>query len=182
MVPLRNKIRVAPELRLALYHPQIPQNTGTLLRLSYCLGIPIDLIRPFGFITDDKKLKRAGAGCVKFADYGIHDTFEDFLNKYKDVRTVALDVGENAEAYYSFRYKPGDILIVGSEHYGFLKGDLAKITHRVKIPMLPGRRSLNMAVAAAMVLSEAISRLNLHLPLSRYEGDFATSSSEISRR
>jgi tRNA (cytidine/uridine-2'-O-)-methyltransferase len=151
-------------LRLALYHPQIPQNAGTLLRLGFCLGIPVDLIRPFGFVTDDRRLQRAAVGYAKFADCKIHDSFDDFLGEYKDGRPVALDVGEGAVAYHSFRYGANDILVVGSEHYGFLREDLRRIPHRVKIPMLPGRRSLNMAIAAAMVLSEAMSRSGIHLP------------------
>ncbi|MDR2158146.1 MAG: tRNA methyltransferase [Holosporaceae bacterium] len=146
-------------LSLALYHPQIPQNAGTLLRLSACLGIPMDLIRPFGFIFDDKKLQRAGMDYIKFADYKIHDSFGFFRKKYSHRRFIALDIGENSIAHYDFKYESGDILIVGSEHYGFLKEDLEKIRHKVRIPMKPNRRSLNMAVAAAIVLSEAISQL-----------------------
>jgi tRNA (cytidine/uridine-2'-O-)-methyltransferase len=150
-------------LSLALYQPQIPQNTGTLLRLASCIGIHIDLIRPFGFVLDDKNLKRAGMDYIKSADYQIHDSFELFRNKYHNRRLVALDVGNDSVCHYSFEYQFGDILIVGSEHYGFAKNDLETIPYRVKIPMLPNKRSINMAISAAVVLSEAMSQLNCWL-------------------
>ncbi|MDR1235737.1 MAG: tRNA methyltransferase [Holosporaceae bacterium] len=147
-------------MNLALYHPQIPQNTGTLLRLASCIGINLDLIRPLGFVLSDKKLKRAGMDYIQFADCKIHDSFEKFCEEYSGRRLVALDVGDNSARHHDFKYEPDDILMAGSEHYGFLNDDLKSIQHRVKIPMLPHRRSVNMAVAAAMVLSEAMSQLN----------------------
>ena len=149
-------------LSLALYQPQIPQNTGTLLRLVSCLGIRLDLIRPLGFIFDDKRLKRAGMDYVRFADYEIHDSFDNFLEKRRGRRMIALDVGCESVRYHNFEYLSTDVLVVGSEHCGFLKYDLEKISLRVKIPLLPGRRSLNMATAAAIVLSQAMVQLNLY--------------------
>jgi tRNA (cytidine/uridine-2'-O-)-methyltransferase len=146
-------------MNLALYHPQIPQNTGTLLRLASCIGICLDIIHPCGFIFSDKKLKRAGMDYIQLADYKIHDSFQQFCENYTDRRLVALDIGENSVPYHDFQYEPSDILVVGSEHYGFLISDLNMIKHRVKIPMLPQRRSINMAIAAAMVLSAAIATL-----------------------
>ncbi|MDR2780902.1 MAG: tRNA methyltransferase [Holosporaceae bacterium] len=148
-------------MNLALYHPQIPQNTGTLLRLASCIGIQLDLIRPFGFIFSDKKLKRAGMDYIQFADYKIHDSFEKFCEEYSERRLVALDIGIDSVSHHDFMYQSNDILIVGSEHYGFLGEDLEKIRCRVSIPMLSQRRSMNMAIAAAMVLSEAMSQLNV---------------------
>lgn len=149
-------------INLALYHPQIPQNTGTLMRLSSCIGIHIDLIRPFGFLFDDRKLKRSGMDYIDTANYEIHDSFDIFCNKYDSRRIIALEANENHIAHDEFQYKRGDILIVGSEHYGFLPDDLKKIPHCVKINMLPNRRSLNMAIAATFVLSEALSQLKVN--------------------
>ncbi|MDR0968448.1 MAG: tRNA methyltransferase [Holosporaceae bacterium] len=154
---MRDQIVKTPSL--VLYHPQIPQNAGTLLRLGACLGVHIDLIRPFGFVFDDKKLKRAGMDYIEVADYKIHDSFEKFCEECDGRRLVALDIGEDSVSYWDFEYDSNDVLIVGSEHYGFLKNDLAKIASRVKIPMLPNRRSINMAISAAMVLSEALSKI-----------------------
>ena len=148
-------------LHLAVYHPQIPQNTGTLLRLASCLGVHLDLIRPFGFVFADKKLKRAGMDYIDTADYEIHDSFELFLSKYKSRRIIAMEANDVSVAHHDFRYKEDDILIVGSEHDGFLPDDLKKCSAMVKIPMLPNKRSLNMAVSASIVLGEAMSQLKI---------------------
>lgn len=150
-------------MNLALYHPQIPQNTGTLMRLSSCLGVHIDLIRPFGFLFDDRKLKRAGMDYIATADYEIHDSFDIFAQKYSGRRLIALDGKPENKSHCEFQYKIDDILIVGSEHYGFLTEDLPKFFDFVKIPMIPNRRSLNMAISAAIVLGEAMSQLKIYL-------------------
>ncbi|MBO4405571.1 MAG: hypothetical protein J5821_02460 [Alphaproteobacteria bacterium] len=148
-------------LSLAVYHPQIPQNTGTLLRLTSCLGVHIDLIRPFGFIFNDAKLKRAGMDYIQTADYEIHDSFEIFLERSAARRIIAMEANDVSVAHNDFRYQDGDILMVGSEHYGFLPEDLNRCSAMVKIPMVKGRRSINMAISAAIVLSEAMSQLNI---------------------
>lgn len=148
-------------ISLAVYHPQIPQNTGTLLRLASCLGIHIDLIRPFGFVFDDAKLRRAGMDYIQTADYKIHDSFEIFLERSQNRRLIAMEANDVSVAHNDFRYQDGDILMVGSEHYGFFPEDLDRCTAMVKIPMVEGRRSINMAISAAIVLSEAMSQLNI---------------------
>jgi tRNA (cytidine/uridine-2'-O-)-methyltransferase len=149
-------------INLALYHPQIPQNAGTLLRLGSCLGMHIDLIRPLGFIYEDKRLRRAGMDYIPTSSYTIHNSFDVFRAFYEKRRLVALDVGEDSVPYNTFKYLRNDILVVGSEHYGFLEQDLEKMIYRVKIPMLAQRRSLNMAIAAAMVVGEAMRQLEFH--------------------
>lgn len=148
-------------LQLALYHPQIPQNTGTLMRLSSCLGLKIDLVRPFGFLFDDKKLKRAVMDYISTADYTIHDSFDAFCATYAGRRLIALEANDVHTVHCDFKYENDDIIIVGSEHYGFLKEDFERIPYCVKIPMIPQRRSLNMAVAATIVISEAMSQLGI---------------------
>lgn len=149
-------------MQLALYHPQIPQNTGTLLRLCSCLGVQINLIRPLGFLWDDKKLKRAGMDYISTADYKIYDSFEAFLEGHQSSRLIAMEANVAASSHCEFRYKNDDILIVGSEHYGFLSQDLKQIPCTVKIPMVKKRRSINMAISAAIVLGEAMSQLRLY--------------------
>lgn len=143
-------------MRLAIYQPQIPQNTGTLLRLGSCLGVAVDLIRPFGFLWDNKKLHRAGMDYISTAEYKIHDSFEIFLQTYAGRRLIAMEANSAAYTHFDFKYEADDIIIVGSEHYGFLPQDLAKIPHTVRIPMCPNRRSINMAISAAIVLSEGL--------------------------
>lgn len=148
-------------LSLALYHPQIPQNTGTLLRFASCLDIKVDLIRPFGFVFSDKKLQRAGMDYIAHARYEIHDSFDLFLQYAAGRRIIAMEANQASSTHHEFQYQDDDILIVGSEHYGFLPQDLEKVTHTVRIPMVPHRRSFNMAISAAIVVSEALSQLDL---------------------
>ena len=155
-------------LQLALYHPQIPQNAGTLLRLCSCVGIHVDLIRPFGFVFDDRRLTRAAMDYINTADYEIHDSFEKFCEKYPSRRLIAMDSNDVDIAYNNFTYEKDDILIVGSEHYGFMKDDFEKMSGFVKIPMLPNRRSINMAISAAIILSEAMSQLRQFPKLKQY--------------
>ena len=95
------------------------------------------------------------------ADYEIHDSFELFLIKYKSRRIIAMEANDVSVAHHDFQYKEDDILIVGSEHDGFLPDDLKKCSAMVKIPMLPNKRSLNMAVSASIVLGEAMSQLKI---------------------
>lgn len=97
---------------------------------------------------------------IQYADYTVHDSFQDFLNHYPDARFIAMEANVAAKSYYDFHYNKDDILIVGSEHYGFLPDDLKKIPHTVKIPMVAGRRSINMAISAAIILSEAMRQTN----------------------
>lgn len=98
------------------------------------------------------------------ADYLLHDSFDSFREKYRDRRIVALESNEHISAarHLDFSYDINDILLVGSEHYGFLPEDIAHLKYQVRIPMLSQRRSLNMAVAATMVLGEALSQLKLY--------------------
>ncbi|MDR2794703.1 MAG: hypothetical protein LBB12_02920, partial [Holosporaceae bacterium] len=91
-------------------------------------------------------------------------SFGAFRKKYPDRRIVALESNEHTSSlrHYDFAYDANDILLVGSEHYGFLPEDLARLKYRVRVPMLPQRRSINMAIAAAIVIGEAMSQLKLY--------------------
>lgn len=148
-------------LEIALYHPQIPQNTGTLLRVSSCLGIHVNLIGPLGFIFDDKRMRRAGMDYLSSASFSVHTSFTEFISKKQSHRLIALDIGEGAVSYTKFRFANNDILVVGSEHSGFEDKDLNFFDSRVIIPMVEGRRSMNMAIATSFVLGEAMRQLDL---------------------
>lgn len=144
-------------MRLSLYQPEIPQNVGTLIRLGACLGVPIDIIEPTGFVWADKHLKRAG---MDYADLANVERFENF-EKYQSLqqaRIVLLDT-KAEDIFWDFSFQPDDILMIGKESSGVPPEVFEAIPHRVRIPMLPGRRSLNMAIAGAMVLSEGLRQL-----------------------
>lgn len=139
---------------IALYKPQIPQNTGTLLRLSACLGIKLHIIGPIGFIFDDKKLKRSAMDYFSNANYQFHDNFQSFLNQNCLKRLVALDISNHSVNFSQFKFTKDDILIGGSEHSGFDANDLQKIQNHIQIPMRCGR-SLNLAISVSMVVTKA---------------------------
>ncbi len=143
-------------IKLALYQPEIPQNVGTLLRLSSCLGLDVSIIEPCGFIWDDRRLKRAGMDYLDFVNVSRYADFESFYSAAG--RVVLVDVKAET-SYYDFNFLPSDHLLLGQESVGVPDEVYAICSARVHIPMLAKRRSLNMAVAGAMVVSEALRQL-----------------------
>lgn len=146
-------------MRLALYQPEIPQNTGTLLRLGACFGVSIDIIEPCGFVFSHRLLKRSGMDYIDKVDYHLHPSWEDFQG-YKPHQRRVLLTPSTEMCYTQFQYDRDDILVVGRESSGVPDTVLSTFTERVKIPMRPGTRSLNVAVAASIVLCEALRQTN----------------------
>lgn len=142
-------------LRLALYQPDIPQNTGTMLRLGACLGVGVDIIEPCGFVWDDKKLRRAAMDYIDLLDYQRHTSWEAFQQQIGARRLVLLTT-KGATPYTNFSFNSNDILMVGRESAGVPDDVHARADARVIIPMVQDVRSLNVAVSAAMVLGEAL--------------------------
>ncbi len=140
---------------LALYQPDIPQNTGTILRLGACLGVRVHIIEPAGFVWSEKSLKRAGMDYLEHADVVRHDSFAAFQQSLHDFRLVLLTT--KAESPYTdFSYRKTDILLLGRESAGVPEDVHASADASVLIPMREDARSLNIAVSAAMVLGEAL--------------------------
>jgi tRNA (cytidine/uridine-2'-O-)-methyltransferase len=144
-------------MRLALYEPDIPQNTGTILRLAACLGVPVDMIGPAGFDLTDRALKRAGLDYLQHVELARHESFAafDMARRSAGSRLVLLST-RGEVPYTSFTFRDGDTLLLGRESAGVPEAVHAIADARVRIPMLAGLRSLNVAVAAAMVLGEAL--------------------------
>ncbi len=142
-------------LRLALYQPDIPQNTGTLMRLCACLGLGMDIIEPCGFALNDRNLARAGMDYRAGLDLTRHVDWAAFENSHGGARRVLLTT-QATDIYTDFAFKPTDILLLGRESAGVPTEVHEAVTARVCIPMAPGMRSLNVAVAASMVLGEAL--------------------------
>ena len=140
---------------LALYEPDIPQNTGTMLRTCACLGVEAAIIEPAAFPVSDRAFRRAGmdyldqVAITRFASY---DHFEAWRQSF-DRRSVLLTT-QAAEDPWSFSFRPDDILMVGRESAGVPAAVHAAADVRLRIPMRPAMRSLNVAVAAAIVLGE----------------------------
>lgn len=144
-------------IALALYQPDIAQNTGTLMRLSACLGVPIHVIGPMGFRMDDAALRRAGMDYLELTNLTRHAEYAAFHTWRRATKRRLVLLTTQADApYLDFAYQPGDVLMVGRESSGVPDDVHAGVDHRLRIPMLPDRRSLNVALAAAMVLGEAL--------------------------
>ena len=144
-------------MRLALYQPDIPQNAGTLMRLGACLGVPVELIEPAGFATGDRAFRRAGLDYLDHATVTRHASFERFdaWRRAQGFRLLLLSArGETR--YCDFVFSARDLLLVGRESAGAPEAVHRLADARLRIPMKPGLRSLNVAVAAAMVLGEAL--------------------------
>ncbi|MES1990720.1 MAG: tRNA (cytidine(34)-2'-O)-methyltransferase [Pseudomonadota bacterium] len=141
-------------MRLALFEPDIPQNTGTLIRLGACLGLPVDIIEPTGFAWSDKALKRAGLDYWEMADVTRHNDWTAF-NASRNGRLVLLTT-KSTLPYTAFTFQADDILLLGRESAGVPPEVHAAADARLTIPMRAGARSVNVAVAATMVIGECL--------------------------
>lgn len=146
-------------MRLALYQPEIPQNTGTLMRLCACLGLSLDIIHPCGFVFDDKKLRRAGMDYSDIAVVNHHTSWNEFLSfaKTHGHRIILMDA-KAVKPYTQFAFHENDIVLMGTESSG-VPEDIFHQLPSLLIPMIPGCRSLNVALAAAMVVGEAVRQI-----------------------
>ena len=142
-------------MRLALYQPDQPQNVGTLMRLAACLGVPADLIEPLGFPFDDKRLKRAGMDYLEGVDLTRHPSWASF-QAVKGPGRVILMTTKASVRLPDFSFQSDDILLLGRESAGVPDDVHDAADARVRIPVTEGCRSLNVAVAGAMALGEAL--------------------------
>lgn len=147
-------------MRLALYQPDIPQNTGTLLRLGACLDLAIDIIEPCGFLFNEKAMRRAGMDYLEFSNYRRHNSWNDFLiyreQNTKEYGRIILLTTKGSQSFVDFKFKENDIILMGRESAGVPENVHQKADARLLIPMNPNARSINMAVSAAMAVTEAL--------------------------
>lgn len=143
-------------MRVALYQPDQPGNVGTILRLGACLGVPIDIIEPCGFAFSDRALKRAGMDYATIANVCRHPGWPAFEARV-DGRIVLLTTGGGV-ALPEVRFTPTDVLLLGSESHGVPEAVHSRAALRVRIPQMPGTRSLNIAIAAGIGLAEALTQ------------------------
>jgi tRNA (cytidine/uridine-2'-O-)-methyltransferase len=150
-------------MRLALFEPDIPPNTGTLLRLGACLGVPVDIIEPCGFPFSEKSFRRAALDYLEHAEISHHSSWRAFLEARAPGRLVLLTT-RATRAHTDFIFARDDTLIVGRETSGVPDFVHARADARLRIPMAPGLRALNVALAAAIVLGEALRQTALFPP------------------
>jgi tRNA (cytidine/uridine-2'-O-)-methyltransferase len=143
-------------IELALYQPDIPQNTGTLLRLGACLGVRVHIIHPTGFNFSPKMLRRSALDYLECAEFREHASFAVFDESRRAAgRRLVLLRTKTPVSVYAARFGADDILMVGRESAGVPEAVAATADLRLRIPMRPGLRSLNVALAAALVVGEA---------------------------
>jgi tRNA (cytidine/uridine-2'-O-)-methyltransferase len=143
-------------LRLALYQPDIPQNTGALMRLAACLGVGVDVIEPCGFLLDDRRLKRAALDYVAIAGLRRHPSWEAFIEALADAERLVLLTTSGMIALHDFAFAEEDTLLLGRESSGVPERVHRRADARVAIPLCPPARSLNVAIAGAIALAEAL--------------------------
>lgn len=147
-------------IHVVLYEPEIPPNTGNIIRLCANTGAILHLIHPLGFMPDDKQLKRAGLDYHEWAKVRHHKDYASFLSEVKPNRLFACSThGQNWHTQVT--YEPGDVLLFGPESRGLPKDLLSNLdaSSVVRIPMLPESRSLNLSNAVAVVLYEALRQI-----------------------
>ncbi len=144
-------------MRIALYQPDIPQNTGTILRMAACLDVPVEIIGPTGFDMTDRGLRRAGLDYLSHVSITRHPSFSQFEDWWHSTNSRLLLLSSHGDtAYMEHRFGQDDILLLGRESAGVPPPIHELADARLVIPMQAGMRSLNIAVASAMVLGEAL--------------------------
>lgn len=144
-------------MQIALYQPDIPQNTGTILRLCACLDVAAHIIEPAGFPVSDRHFRRAGMDYLDQVSITRHDSWSKFHQWRNEAGfRLALFTTKAAGSYLDYRYERDDILLFGRESAGVPEEVAATADARLVIPIKPGLRSLNVAMAAAMALGEAV--------------------------
>ena len=149
-------------MRIALFQPDIPQNTGNILRLGACLNIHIDIIEPTGYVFNDKRFKRASMDYIDHVKYKRHLDWESFhhWSKKEKYRLILLTTKTNKK-YIDYSYRNNDILLFGQESAGVPKSIHNIVDERLTIPMTNGLRSINLSSAVSLVIGEACRQLQL---------------------
>jgi tRNA (cytidine/uridine-2'-O-)-methyltransferase len=147
-------------MRLALFEPDIAQNVGAAIRAAACFGAGIDVIGPCGFPVDSKELRRVAMDYAALAQPTVHDSWEGFIESPSRgaARLVLLTTGAKT-SLWDFQFAPDDLLVLGRESAGVPQNVHDGADARLMIPMAPGARSLNVAVAGAVALAEARRQL-----------------------
>jgi tRNA (cytidine/uridine-2'-O-)-methyltransferase len=175
-VPVSNSVAAQPRpnlLQVAFFEPQIPPNTGIAIRLAACTPVHLHLVEPLGFSLEDAQLRRAGLDYHDLAEVTVHPDLDHLLQAVPDSRIFAF-TGHGTTVFTDVAFRPGDLLLFGREADGLPREvlDHPRITDRLRLPMLPGRRSLNLSNTAAIAVYEAWRQLDYAMP----SGNEATAS------
>jgi len=146
-------------INIALYKPDIPQNTAAIVRLSACLNLNIHIIEPCGFNMDDSRFKRVAMDYFSLSRMVRYPNFETFMNKNSTFRIILMTT-RSKKLYHHFKFKKNDFLLFGRESAGVPDEIHKKIKDRLKVPLSGKARSLNVAMTAAIVAAEALKQNN----------------------
>ena len=147
-------------MHIALYKPDIPQNTAAIIRLGACLNLKIHIVEPCGFNLHDSRFKRVVMDYIGFSKIFRYQDYDDFLNKNKKKRIILMTT-KAKKHYHKFKFRKDDILLFGRESAGVPNNLHKTIKDKVKIPMNKKTRSLNVAMSVAIISAEALRQNNL---------------------
>ena len=147
-------------INIALYQPDIPQNTAAIIRICACFDINLEIIKPCGYFFDKKKLDRIYLDYLDICNLRFYESYDDFFSKKKDTRLVLLTTKSNSN-YTKFLYKKNDTLVFGKESAGVPDEIHNSIQNKLTIKMNKKTRSFNIASSVAIVASEALRQINL---------------------
>lgn len=142
-------------MRIALFEPEIAGNVGAVLRLGACMGVAVDLVEPMGFVWDDRRVRRAAMDYIDHVSITRHAGFDAFKNTIGGQRLVMFTT-KSDQSPYDFSFAPDDVLLFGKESAGVPAAVAEVCDARLRIPMMPQVRSMNLASTAAMVVGEAL--------------------------
>ena len=147
-------------MHIALYKPDIPQNTAAIIRLSSCLGLKLHIVEPCGFSLEDSRFKRVVMDYVGLSKIFRYEDYDIFLKKNSKSRIILMTT-KARKSYLKFKFKSRDILLFGRESAGVPKLLHQNIKNKVKVPISKKTRSLNVAMTVAIIASEALRQNNL---------------------
>ena len=145
--------------KIALYEPDIPQNTAAIIRTCSCLGADLEIIKPCGFLFNDKRFKRVVMDYMEEKMIKFYENSDDFFKSKKDQRVILMTT-KSSESYTAFKFKSNDTLLFGRESAGVPENIHNLIKYKLKIPMVNNKRSLNIASSVAIILSENLRQNN----------------------
>ena len=143
--------------KIALFEPDIPQNTAAIIRTCACLGANLEIIEPCGFLLSDKRFKRVVMDYIEEKNIKFHKSFNEFL-KSKENQRIVLMTTKASISYTKFKFEENDTILFGRESAGVPESVHKLIKNRLKIPMKNNKRSLNLATAVAIVLAESLKQ------------------------
>ena len=146
--------------KIALFEPDIPQNTAAIIRTCACLGAKLEIIEPCGFLINDKRFKRVVMDYMNEKDIKFYKSFDDFFKSKKNQRIILMTTKASI-SYTKFKFDKNDTILFGRESAGVPEKVHKLIQHRLKIPMKNDKRSLNIASSVAIILAESLKQINL---------------------